>query len=380
LKLPTKPWIGELQPYPPGKPIEEVEREYGVVDSIKLASNENPLGPSPKAIAALRDGAADVHLYPDGGAFYLRRALGDKLGVPPDWLLFGNGSNELIDLAARAFVGEGDEAVVAEHAFVIYAMAMQAQGGRARVVPARRYGHDLEAMAAAVTDRTRLVFLANPNNPTGTMFGEDEWRRFLAAVPPDVVVVLDEAYAEYVDDPDYPRSIAALREIGDERPLLVLRTFSKIYGLAGLRIGFAVGHPQLLDVLNRLRAPFNVNLLAQRAALAALADDEHLERTRQVNRAGMRQLGAGLRALGLDVVPSCANFLLVNVAPLGPVAAIYEELLRRGVIVRPVGVYGLPEHIRVTIGTEAENRRFLAALGEIAAAPAAGGAGGGVAV
>jgi histidinol-phosphate aminotransferase len=361
VKLPTKDWIRELQPYPPGKPIEEVEREYGVRDSVKLASNENSLGPSPRAIEALRAGAADVHFYPDGGAFYLRNALAARLGVPADWLLFGNGSNELIELAVRAFLCQGDEAVVAEHAFVIYQMAVQAQGGRSRVVPARDFGHDLEAMAAAVTPATRMVFLANPNNPTGTMFGEDEWRRFLDATPAETVVVMDEAYAEYVDDPSYPASIAALCE---DRPIIVMRTFSKIYGLAGLRIGYAVAQPEVLDPMNRLRAPFNVNLLAQRAALAALDDDEHLERTRSMNRAGMRQLEEGFAALGLEWVPSRANFLLVRV---GDVARVNEALLRRGVIVRPVGVYGLPQHIRVTIGKADENRRFLSALADVLA-------------
>lgn len=359
LKLPTRPWIGELVPYPPGKPIEEVEREYGVSDSIKLASNENSLGPSPLAVAAIRDAAATAHLYPDGGAYYLRRALAANLHVGEDRLLFGNGSNELIELAVRAFVHEGDEAVVAEHAFVIYAMAVRAQGAHAVVVPARDYGHDLDAMAAAVSPRTRMVFLANPNNPTGTMFDRSQWQRFLAAVPPHVVLLMDEAYAEYVDDPDYPDAIASL---SDQRPLLVLRTFSKIYGLAGLRIGYAVGPPAVLDVMNRLRAPFNVNSLAQRAALAALADEEHLRRTRQMNRDGLRQLEAGLAALAVPFVPSRANFILAQV---GEVARIYEALLRRGVIVRPVGVYGLPQHIRVTVGRREENQRFLAALGEV---------------
>jgi histidinol-phosphate aminotransferase len=359
LKLPTKPWIRALRPYPPGKPIEEVEREYGVSDSIKLASNENSLGPSPKAIAALREGAAAVHLYPDGGAYYLRRALAERLGVGADWVLFGNGSNELIELAVRAFVHEGDEAVVAEHAFVIYAMAVQAQGGRTTVVPARDYGHDLDAMAAAVSTCTRMVFLANPNNPTGTVFRRREWERFLAAVPPEVIIVMDEAYAEYVDDDEYPDSIASLAE---NRPILVLRTFSKIYGLAGLRIGYGVADPAVLDVMNRLRAPFNVNALAQCAAQAALADEEHLARTRRMNREGMRQMEAGLAAMGIEFVPSSANFVLMRI---GEVARVYEELLRRGVIVRPVGIYGLPDHIRVTIGTREENERFLRALADV---------------
>ena len=359
MKLRTKPWIRSLQPYPPGKPIEELEREYGIRDSIKLASNENPLGPSPKAVSALREAVAGVHRYPDGGAFYLRRALAERCGVPPELLLFGNGSNELIELAVRAFVHEGDEAVVSEHAFVIYAMAVQAQGGHTTVVPARDYGHDLEAMAAAISPRTRIVFLANPNNPTGTLYGCGAWARFLAEVPRQTVIVVDEAYAEYVERADYPQT---LNTLGEDRPLLMLRTFSKIYGLAGLRIGYGVGSAAVIELMNRLRAPFNVNVLAQRAALAALGDDEHLERSRQVNRRGMQQLEAGIAGLGLASVPSYANFLLVRV---GDAAATYENLLRRGVIVRPVPVYGLPEHVRVTVGTEAENQRFLQALGEV---------------
>ncbi len=360
MKVPrTKPWIRALQPYPPGKPIEEVEREYGISGSVKLASNENALGPSPLALRAIADAAAGVHRYPDGSVYYLRRALAQRLGVGEEMLLFGNGSNELIELAVRAFVHQGDEAVVAEHAFVIYAMAVQAQGATSVVVPARDYGHDLAAMAAALTPQTRAVFLANPNNPTGTLYRRPEWERFLAAVPDDVLVVVDEAYAEYVDDDDYPRTLDYL---DGSRPLLVLRTFSKIHALAGLRIGYAVAAPEVLDVLNRLRAPFNVNAVAQRAALAALDDEDHLERTRQMNRDGLRQLAAGACELGLSFVPSHANFLLLRV---GAANEIHEELLRRGVIVRPVGGYGLPEHVRVTVGREEENRRFLGALADV---------------
>ncbi len=361
MKLRSKPWIQSLQPYPPGKPIEELEREYGIRGSIKLASNENSLGPSPKAVEAMREALAGVHLYPDGGAFYLRRALAERYAVSPDQLLLGNGSNELIDLVVRAFVHQGDEAVVAQHAFVIYSMAVQSQGGRVVTVPAVDYGHDLEAMAAAVSDDTRVVFLANPNNPTGTMFRRAEWERFLAAVSEQTLIVVDEAYAEYVTDPEYPDAMAA---VGDRRPMLVLRTFSKIHGLAGLRVGYAVGSPQVIELVNRLRAPFNVNSLAQCAALAALADQEHVARSRQMNSEGMRQLEAGLTDLGVEWVPSAANFILARV---GDVATVYEQLLRRGVIVRPVGVYGLPEHVRVTIGTSAENQRFLEALAAVLA-------------
>jgi histidinol-phosphate aminotransferase len=354
----TKPWIASLQPYPPGKPIEELEREYGVHDSVKLASNENSLGPSPRAVEAMRQALGGVHMYPDAGCFALRRVLAGKLGVAGDALLFGNGSNEIIDLAVRTFVHAGDDAVVADQAFVIYRMAVQAQGGRSVVVPLGEHTHDLEAIAAAVTPRTKMVLLANPNNPTGTFFGRQEWKAFLASLRDDVVVMMDEAYSEYVEDPEYPN---ALEELAGGHPLIVLRTFSKIYGLAGLRIGYGVADPRLVGLMNRLRAPFNVNSLAQVAAIAALDDPQHLDDTRAMNRAGMGYLEEELRRLGLEFVPSVANFLLVRV---GDVADVYEQLLRRGVIVRPVGVYGYPEHVRITIGTRPQNERLVAALRE----------------
>ena len=359
IKTLVRPWLHSLEPYPPGKPIDELEREYGVRDSIKLASNENPLGPSPKALAAVRTALADVHRYPDGSCYHLRRALARKLRVAPEAVLFGNGSNELIELIVRAFLHAGEEAVMADQAFVIYRMLVQAQGGRGIIVPLRNFTHDLEAMAEAITPATRLVFLANPNNPTGTIFFREQWEEFLAALPPEVIVVMDEAYAEFVEDPRYPEALADLR--GDH-PLIILRTFSKIYGLAGLRVGYAVAHPDIIDLLNRLRAPFNVNTLAQVAALAALDDDEHVERTRQVNREGMAYLREAFDGLGLEQVPSWANFILVKV---GNAARYYDTLLRLGVIVRPVPVYGFPEHVRVTVGTQAENERLVRALAHV---------------
>jgi histidinol-phosphate aminotransferase len=352
----VRPWLHSLEPYPPGKPIDELEREYGITDSIKLASNENPLGPSPKALAALQSVIADIHRYPDGNCYHLRKALARKLRVSPESLVFGNGSNEIIELIVRTFLHAGEEAVMADQAFVIYRMLVQAQGGRGIIVPLRNFTHDLEAMADAITPATRLVFLANPNNPTGTIVFRDQWQDFLAAVPRDVVIVMDEAYAEYVDDPRYPDGLA---DVGGDHLLIVLRTFSKIYGLAGLRVGYGVAHPAIIDLLNRLRAPFNVNTLAQVAALAALDDDEHVERTRAVNREGMAYLGAAFAELGLECVPSWANFILVRV---GNAAKLYDQLLRLGVIVRPVPVYGFPEHVRVTVGTRAENERLVAAL------------------
>jgi histidinol-phosphate aminotransferase len=352
----VRPWLHSLEPYPPGKPIDELEREYGVTDSIKLASNENPLGPSPKALAALQSALADVHRYPDGSCYHLRRALARRLKVAPETLIFGNGSNEIIELIVRAFLHAGEEAVMADQAFVIYRMLVQAQGGKGIIVPLRNYTHDLEAMAEAITPSTRLVFIANPNNPTGTIFFREPWEEFLAAVPRDVVIVMDEAYAEFVEDPRYPDALA---DVGGDHLLIVLRTFSKIYGLAGLRVGYGVAHPAIIDLLNRLRAPFNVNTLAQVAALAALDDDAHVERTRQGNREGMAMLREALTGLGYECVPSWANFILVRV---GNAARLYDALLRLGVIVRPVPVYGFPEHVRVTVGTPAENARLIAAL------------------
>ena len=352
----VRPWLHTLQPYPPGKPIDELEREYGLTDSIKLASNENPLGPSPKALAALQAAIADVHRYPDGSCYHLKRALARKLRVSPESLIFGNGSNEIIELLVRTFLHAGEEAVMADQAFVIYRMLVQAQGGKGIIVPLRHYTHDLEAMAEAITPATRIIFLANPNNPTGTIVFQDAWEEFLAAVPPDVVIVMDEAYAEYVDDPRYPDAMA---DVGGHHLLIVLRTFSKIYGLAGLRVGYGLAHPAIIDLLNRLRAPFNVNTLAQVAALAALDDDAHVERTRQNNREGMVFLREAFTGLGLECVPSWANFILVRV---GNAARLYDALLRQGVIVRPVPVYGFPEHVRVTVGTRAENERLVTAL------------------
>ena len=361
-------WIRSLAPYPPGKPIEELEREYGILGSIKLASNENPLGPSPKAVAAVAAALGNLHRYPDGNCYYLARAVAKKYGVSPDTLIFGNGSNEIIELAVRTFMQRGDEAVMADQAFVIYRLVVQAAGGISHVVPLRHFTHDLEGILEAITPGTRLVFLANPNNPTGTIFVRRDWDEFLAALPPHVIVVMDEAYAEFVDDHEYPDSLAAH---GRDRLLLTLRTFSKIYGLAGLRIGFGVAHPELIGLMNRVRQPFNVSSLAQVAALAALDDDEHVARTRQCNRDGLAYLRAQCARLGIEYVPSWANFLMVRVRNG---ARVYEALLREGVIVRPMSVYGFPEHVRITVGTAAENERCVHALERVLRAGGAGAA------
>jgi histidinol-phosphate aminotransferase len=349
-------WIQRLAPYPPGMPLEELEREYGITGSIKLASNENPYGPSPRAVEAIAGALGSLHRYPDGSGYYLRHALAERIGVAADAIILGNGSNDIIELAVRAFLRPGDEAVMADQAFVIYQMVVQAAGATPRAVPLRRFTHDLEAIRAAIGPATRLVFLANPNNPTGTIYKRDEWEDFLDVVPPHVLVVADDAYADYVEDPDYPDSLAYQRR---DRLLLTLRTFSKIYGLAGVRVGYGVGPLPVIEVLNRIRQPFNVNALAQVAALAALDDQAHVERTRANNREGLAYLRGVCERLGRPYVPSWANFLLVDV---GDGAKVYDALLRRGVIVRPMDVYGFPRHLRVTVGTPEENERFAESL------------------
>ena len=352
-------YIRTLIPYEPGKPIEEVEREYGISNSIKLASNENPLGPSPKALAAIREKLDQLHLYPDGDCFYLKRGMAQKISVEPENLIFGNGSNEIIELAVRTFMRPGDEAVMAEQAFVVYPLIVQAVGGKKKAVPLRNFTHDLAAIAEAITAQTRVVFLANPNNPTGTIYRRDEWERFLSNVPSNLLLIVDEAYFEYVQDPAYPDS---LRYHAEDRAILTLRTFSKLYGLAGLRIGYGVGPKKLIDMMQRVRQPFNVNAAAQWAALAALEDVDHVKRSLEVNRLGMEYLQAECNRLGLEFVPSDANFILVRV---GKGQEVFNQLLSKGVIVRPMAGYQFPEHVRVTIGTMDENRKLIEALQKV---------------
>jgi len=352
-------YIRTLVAYAPGKPIEEVEREYGIANSVKLASNENPLGPSPKAMEAIRNKLDQLNLYPDGDCFYLKSALAERLKVDPDQLIFGNGSNELIELAVRTFMRPGDEAVMAHQAFVVYRLVVQAAGGVGRVVPLRNFAHDLEALAAAINPKTRLVFLANPNNPTGTIYTRGPWERFLRQVPPDVLIVVDEAYFEYVEDENYPDS---LRYHGHGKMLLTLRTFSKLYGLAGLRIGYGIAPKEITGLLHRVRQPFNVNAAAQWAALAALEDEEHIRKSLDANRQGMAYLTKEIAQLGLEQVPSRANFILLRV---GDGNQVFQRLLVQGVIVRPMAIYELPEYVRVTVGTGDENRKFIEALKKI---------------
>jgi histidinol-phosphate aminotransferase len=353
----ASPHLSGLIPYSPGKPIEEVEREFGIAHSVKLASNENPLGPSPRALRAMAEALPGVHRYPDGGGYVLRRALAQHWDVSPECLVLGNGSNELLTLVGRCFLVPGDEVLYARQAFVVYDMVAQMAGATKVAVPLKNLTHDLDAMRRALTPKTKLVFLANPNNPTGTCAEPRALEAFLAAVPRDVVVVLDEAYFEYLPPDVAPN---ALRFVREGRWLLALRTFSKIYGLAGLRIGYGIGPAPLVALLNRARDPFNVNSLAQVAGAAALRDNDHVLATRAANEEGRKFLAEQFQALGLDVVPSAANFLLVDVGKPG--GAVTDALLRRGVIVRPMGGYGFPTHLRITIGTPQENESCVAAL------------------
>jgi histidinol-phosphate aminotransferase len=357
------PPVRTLAPYVPGKPISELEREYGVRDSIKLASNENPLGPGPRARAAIAAAAGEIGLYPDGNGFELKQALAKRYACPMDMITLGNGSNDLLVILAETFLTVGVESVSSQYAFSIFGIAAQATGATTRIAPAypqghpMELGHDLDAMAALLNERTRFVYIANPNNPTGSWVNAAELKRFIARVPLSAIVHVDEAYIEYVDDPAFPRTIDWLAEFPN---LVVTRTFSKAYGLAGLRVGYALAHPGIGNLLNRVRQPFNVNAMALCAASAALEDQEHLQRSVASNRAGMAEVRAGLDALGVRHFPSLGNFVLIDCArPAGPV---YEAMLRQGVIVRPVGGYGLPTQLRVTIGTSPQNRRMLSAL------------------
>ncbi len=355
-RLTVAPNIASLVAYPPGKPIEELERELGIKGSIKLASNENPLGPSPKAVEALRGALSGLNRYPDGSCYYLKEKLSSRLGVSPDELIFGNGSNEMIELVIRAFLRPGDEAVMGAPSFAVYPIAVKAGGGVSVAVPLKEMRHDLVAMAAKVTEKTRTVFIANPNNPTGTMVTDEEVASFMSSIPEDVIVCMDEAYFEYVRSGGYPDTLSYIKA---GRPVLLLRTFSKIYGLAGLRVGYGVAPREIIGYMNRVRQPFNVNSLAQVAALAALDDDEHVQKSRELNAAGLDFLLKGVRALGLECVETEANFFLIKV---GDGRGVYDALLKKGVIVRPMASYDMPEYIRVTVGLPGENERFLDTL------------------
>lgn len=360
LIVPLNPALASLPVYQPGRPIEEVARELGLpaADIIKLASNENPLGPSPKALDAIRAALPQLHLYPDGNAFYLKRRLAEKLGLTPEHLILGNGSNEVLELIGHAAIAPGTEVVVSQYCFAVYPIVTHLFGGQLVVVPARDHGHDLAAMQRAITPRTRAVFVANPNNPTGTRASDDAVRTLIEALPPSVLLVLDEAYLEFLEA---PLDLLPLVRSGRHPNLVLTRTFSKIHGLAGLRIGYGLGHPALITALEKIREPFNTNIPAQVGALAALDDEDHLRRTRQNNAAGLKFFEEQFRARGLAFLPSAANFILVRVGD-GP--RVFAGLQQRGVIVRPMGGYQLPEWVRISVGTPAENERCLAALDE----------------
>jgi len=366
----TAPGINDLSPYEPGKPLDELERELGLSETIKLASNENPLGPSPRGLEAARNAVGGINLYPDDSGYRLKRKLAERLSVDPEQVILGAGSSDVIDMVARTFLAPGCNAVFSRYAFAMYPIYTTAAGAEARVAqalppdhPEMPYGHDLEAMAALVNDRTRVVFIANPNNPTGTWLEREALRGFLQGLPEHLVVVLDEAYTEYVTAPSFPDGVGWLDEFPN---LIVTRTFSKIYGLAGLRVGYGVADQVLIELIGRVRHPFNVNAPGLAAAEAALDDTTFIERSRQLNAAGLEQLAGAFDAMGLKHIPSVGNFVTVALERDG--AAVYDALLHKGVIVRPVANYGLPRHIRVTVGSEAENARFLDALEEVLAA------------
>lgn len=366
--LPAPEYVSAIAPYQAGKPIEELAREFGLDPSsiVKLASNENPLGMSPLARQAAVQAMIDSARYPDSNGFYLKQALAKRYEVPSEWMILGNGSNDILEIAADAFLSTGSSAVYSQYAFTVYRLATQAAGAGHIMVPAVAYGHDLDAMLAAIAPDTRMVFIANPNNPTGTFAPGEAIERFVAAVHAAygnrVVVVLDEAYNEYLAPELRFDSVALVRRYSN---LLVSRTFSKAYGLAGLRVGFAIAQPDIIGMLNRVRQPFNVSVPAQAAAIAALSDEDFLQRSFECNRDGLAQLTAGVQAIGLEFVPSYGNFLLIRV---GDAAAVNLALLKRGVIVRPVAGDGLPEWLRVSVGTTAENERFLSAMRDIATA------------
>ena len=357
-EIPALEYVRAIAPYQAGKPIDELAREHGLApqDIVKLASNENPLGMPASAHAAMQAAMADLGRYPDSNGFELKAALSRKFAVPAEWITLGNGSNDILEMAASALLAPGRSCIYSQYSFAVYALATQARGAQAIVVAAKNHGHDLDAMRRAITPDTRLMYVANPNNPTGTFIAAGEMEAFLAVVPADVVVVLDEAYNEYLPAADRFDSTAWVKRFSN---LIVSRTFSKAYGLAGLRIGYAIAQPALTDLLNRVRHPFNVNSLAQAAALAALGDAAFLAQSDELNRSGRQALEQGFEQLGLPFVPSKANFVLVRV---GAGARVYQELLKRGVIVRPVANYGLPDWLRVTVGLPQENARFLEAL------------------
>lgn len=351
--------VQKLSPYQPGKPIDELAREFDLnpEDIIKLASNENPLGPSEKVKLAISKELEDLSRYPDGNGFELKTVLSEKLNVTIKQITLGNGSSDILEFIVKTFVNPGDEVVVSQHAFAIYGLVTQMQGGKPVEVPAKNWGHDLDAMARAITEKTKIVFVTNPNNPTGTYNSKSQLEQFLSQVPEHVIVLLDEAYFEYVDKPDYPNAVDYLSQYPN---LVVTRTFSKAYGLAALRVGYGVSSEQLADLMNRVRPPFNVDSFALAAAVVSIKDENYVRQSKALNDQGMSQLEAGFDQLNVNWIPSVGNFICFEIP--GRAMAVFNGLLAKGVIVRPVANYDMPNHLRVSIGTQQENQRFLLEL------------------
>ena len=362
MQIPVPQHIAAIVPYPPGKPMDELEREYGVTNAIKLASNENPWGPSPLALVAVSEVLRNLHRYPDGSSYYLTEALARWVGCQPNEIVLGNGSNEVIEFLVKAFVGTGDQVITSHPSFLMYQKFVQVRGGENIVLPLKDMEHDLEAIRAAVTDKTRLIFIDNPNNPTGTLISSGAFRQFVSALPQSVIVVVDEAYVDFTAPDERIDILGYIRHPQEVPAVVSLRTFSKAFGLAGLRVGFGIMHADVAGLLHRVRQPFNINLLAQAGALAALEDTDHYERTLTGTRAGMQWLHREVAALGCTPYPSHTNFFLIDVC--GDATRLYETMLYKGVIVRSMKAYGYPDFIRITVGTEDENRRFVAALAD----------------
>ncbi len=356
------PGVRKITPYQPGRPVEEVAAEFGIVKPVKLASNENPLGPSPLAMKAMQV-VHDLARYPDGNGAALKQKIAARHDLDVNCITLGNGSNDILEFVCRAFVNPGDEVIFSRHAFAVYPLATLAVGGKPVETPALNWGNDLEAMLQAVTDRSKVIFIANPNNPTGTWLMSADLKAFLAEVPEHVIVVIDEAYAEYVTEESFPGYPDCTQWLADFPNLLVTRTFSKIFGLAGLRVGYSVSSPELADYLNRVRQPFNVNSLALAAAEAALDDDSHIRQSREMNQSGMAYLMDACQSRGLSYIPSAGNFLAIDFSR--PAQALFEAMMQQGIIVRPVANYGMPNFLRVTVGTDDENRRFIEVMDSV---------------
>ena len=351
--------LHNLTPYQPGKPIEELERELGITSSIKLASNENPLGPSEKVIAAAQEALFKAHIYPDGGCYELKHALAEFLSVTTEQITIGNGSENILELIIKAYLHKDDAAIISQYAFLTIPILIQSYGACAKVVNAHEWGHDINGMINVIDEKTRILFLVNPNNPTGTYTHKKDFEHLLKSVPPHVLIVVEEAYSEYISQADYPDTLSYLSHYPN---LVITRTFSKAYGLAALRLGYAISSIEIADMLNRARLPFNVNTIATKAACAALKDQAHVKKSVTLNQQGMQQLEKGLRAQQLSFIPSLGNFITIDV---DDAMNVYEKLLREGVIVRPLKAYDMPRHIRVTVGTFEQNERFLAAIGKV---------------